>query len=82
MEIGRRYWLNHLTGEIPRSALPVQYPKTTAFEQASYPIELSIPLAAQLSEVSKNKKISIFVTLFSAFQAWLGKVNGGCRRSH
>lgn len=77
MEIGRRYWLSHLTGEIPRSALPVQYPKTTAFEQASYPIELSTPLAAQLSEVSKNKKISIFVTLFSAFQAWLGKVNGG-----
>ncbi|MEK4512312.1 amino acid adenylation domain-containing protein [Paenibacillus sp. FSL K6-2524] len=74
---GRRYWLNHLSGEIPRSVLPVQYPQSTAFELATYTLELPRHLTIQLSEITKGKKLALYVALLAGFLSWLGKVNGG-----
>lgn len=76
MDNGRSYWLNHLSGDIPRTAMPVQYPKSTAFEQASYTLNLPQQLSTQLNEISKGKKLALYVVLLAAFQAWLDKVNG------
>lgn len=76
MDNGRSYWLNHLSGDIPRTAMPVQYPKSTAIEGAMYKLELPQQLSTQLTEISKGKKLALYVVLLAAFEAWLGKVSG------
>lgn len=73
---GRRYWLDQLSGEISRTALPVQYPKSAAYEQAVYKLEVPRHLSSQLIEISKGKKLALYVVLLAVFQAWLGKING------
>lgn len=73
---GRSYWLNHLSGDIPRTSMPVQYPKSTVYEEAIYTLELPQQLSTKLTEISKGKKLALYVVLLTAFQAWLGKVNG------
>ncbi|WP_246628302.1 non-ribosomal peptide synthetase [Paenibacillus oenotherae] len=75
--IGRRYWLSHLSGEIPRSGLPVQYPKSAAFEQAVYTHEFPRHLSSRLQQIGKGKKVALYMALLAGFQAWLAKLNGG-----
>lgn len=75
--IGRRYWLNHLSGEIPRSGLPVQYPKSSVFEQAVYTHEFPPDLSSRLLQIGKGKKVALYIALLAGFEAWLAKVNGG-----
>lgn len=75
--IGRRYWLNHLSGDIPRSGLPVQYPKSAAFEHAVYTHEFPKHLSSRVLQISKGKKVTLYVALLAALQAWIAKVNGG-----
>ncbi|MNO20451.1 Anguibactin system regulator [compost metagenome] len=77
MDTGRSYWLKQLSGELPRTVLPIQYPKQTAFEPANYTLELPDHLYAHLSALGKGKQLPIFVVLLTAFQAWLGKMNRG-----
>ncbi|SDG00874.1 amino acid adenylation domain-containing protein [Fontibacillus panacisegetis] len=74
---GRRYWLNQLSGEVSRTVLPVQYPKSAAYEQAVYRLEVPRHLSSQMVHISKGKKLALYVVLLAAFQAWLGKINGG-----
>lgn len=77
MDEGIQYWHSQLAGEIPRLALPLQYPKSKDYERAVCTFEIPHHVSRQLIEISKGKKIALYVALIAAFQSWLGKVNGG-----
>lgn len=67
------FWQQHLSGDLPTLELPTDYPRSalTTYRGASQSFELSNTLTAELKTLSYQSGVSLFVTVFTAFNVLL-----------
>ncbi len=72
------YWKRHLNGLPSMLTLPTDYPRTNvrALRGARSFFSLPSSLAAQLKDFSRHERVTIFMTLLSAFQLLLCRYTG------
>lgn len=72
------YWRKHLAGELPALQLPTDGPRpaTQTYRGAAQPFELSKDLTEALKALGRGERVSLFVTLFAAFNVLLHRYTG------
>jgi amino acid adenylation domain-containing protein len=72
-----RFWEESLAG-VPTLELPTDFPRPAAmrFRGSAVRVELDAALAAEARAFSRERGVTFFVTLFSAFQALLARLSG------
>jgi amino acid adenylation domain-containing protein len=72
------YWKEQLAGELPVLRMPMDRPRPAVMSNrgAVTSITFSRPLTTQLQELSKRCGMTLFVTLYSAYQVLLHRYTG------
>jgi thioesterase domain-containing protein/acyl carrier protein len=72
------YWQQQLHGTVPPLALPIDYPRSpvTSYQGGVQSQVLSADLTNDLKVLSANQGVSLFVTLFAAFNTLLHQHTG------
>jgi amino acid adenylation domain-containing protein/thioester reductase-like protein len=74
----REFWLSELSSELPPLALPTDHPRAPVrtYHGASYALPLGRRLSTQVRERAENERVTPYVLLLTAFQAFLGRYTG------
>ncbi|RIE04410.1 class I SAM-dependent methyltransferase [Cohnella faecalis] len=75
-ETAKLYWSNHLSGELPRVALPGQKPQSSAYTRAEFRLNVPELLASRLTRIAKQNDLSMFAVLLAAGKAWISRLTG------
>ncbi|HIK19452.1 MAG TPA: hypothetical protein IGS53_29810 [Leptolyngbyaceae cyanobacterium M33_DOE_097] len=78
LELQLNYWQKHLQGDVPPLALPIDYPRSqaTSYQGGVQSQVLSSDFTAALKSLSAQQGVSLFVTLFAAFNGLLHQHTG------
>jgi amino acid adenylation domain-containing protein len=74
----RAYWLQHLSGEPPVLALPLDRPRpiVQTYQGASHAFQLSRPLTEALHAMARREGITLYMILLAALQILLYRYSG------
>lgn len=72
------YWRRQLSGDLPVLNLPTDRPrpKIQSFAGSRRSLRLPLPLSAGLQTLSRREGVTLFMTLFAAFQTLLHRYSG------
>ncbi|SHE68680.1 fengycin family lipopeptide synthetase D/tyrocidine synthetase-2 [Seinonella peptonophila] len=72
------YWLDQLSGELPKLELPTDYPRPTEQQFTGDIYQWSLPdeLTKKLNQLAQDEKSSLYMVLMAAYSVWLMKMSG------
>ncbi len=72
------YWQNQLAGELPILNLPTDRPRPSmqSYRGASYTCKFSVELTQNLKNFSRDRQVTLYMTLLAAFQSLLYRYTG------
>jgi hypothetical protein len=78
LEAQLAYWRQHLGGSLPVLELPTDHlrPPIQTFRGAREVVQLSRPLTAALTALSRREGVTLFMTLLTAFKVLLARYTG------
>ena len=75
-EDARKYWLEHLSGELNEVKLFPDFPRGNQYKADHYKIEFGNQLVKELLRIGKKNDLSLYVILLTAFKILLFKMTG------